>query len=263
MTAIEPNSFYSAKLRIARAQEHLRDLEAKIISFFGEKPYTRVAEPDPNGTHEIHKIRLTKRFPFRWRILATEVIEHTRSSLDHATWVSAYLHTRNPNLKFGLFPFARDATKIDHRIKGVSKDCPPQIQALLRTFEPYQGGNDLLFFLNDMCNLSKHALITFVANATASGTIRGTAFEGPIQFLEPFLLDPVKNEIPYMRVLRGTDSQHDFDLTIHPIDPMARVYERGTCHSRSGGDDPGGEQDCRRNRGEVPRDRARPVNQRV
>jgi hypothetical protein len=186
--------FYSARLRIARAQEHLQDLETQINSFFGEKPYTRVVEDDPDGIHEIHKIRLTRRFPFRWRILATEIVEHARSSLDHATWASAYLRTNNPNLEFGVFPFASDATKLANRIKGVSKDCPPEIQALLGRLQPYKGGNDLLFALNDLCNLSKHALIMFIAGATAMGEIQGVGLTGPIQFYDPLVLDRAKNE---------------------------------------------------------------------
>jgi len=216
MTALGPDAFYSAKLRIGRAQEHLADLEARFNSFFSEKPYTRITEPDPNGTHEIYKLRLTKQFPFRWRILATELIEHARASIDHATWASAYLHTRNPDLKFGVLAFVRKPEHFEARLKGASKDCPPEIQAFLSTLKPYQGGNDLLWIMNDMCNLSKHALVTFLAGATVSGTIKGTGQWGPIQFIEPLLLDPVKNEIPYMRVLRGTNPQHEIDFAIFP-----------------------------------------------
>jgi hypothetical protein len=209
--------FYSARIRIARAQEHIQDLETHIGRFFGEKPYTRIVEADPNGTHEIHKIRLTKRFPFRWRLLATEVIEHARASLDHATWATAYLRTKNPNFRFGLFPFASDAAHLAAKIKGISKDCPPEIQALLAMFKPYKGGNDLLFVLNDLCNLSKHALITFMASAWASGEIRSIPFVGGgIQFYDPMLLDPAKYEISYARVLKGAYFDHEVDLTLHP-----------------------------------------------
>ena len=68
-----------------------------------------------------------------------------------------------------------------------------------------------------MCNMSKHALLTFMATATATGTITGRAFPGPIQFIEPILLDPVKNEIPYMRVLKGTNPEHDPDFIIQQL----------------------------------------------
>jgi hypothetical protein len=116
MTVFGPDGFYSAKLRIVRAQEHLNDLKAQINRFFGEKPYSRIVEPDPNGTHKIYKIRLTKPFPFRWRILATEIIEHSRASLDHATWASAFLYnlvfSRSPIMQSTLRTRLKDSPRI-------------------------------------------------------------------------------------------------------------------------------------------------------
>jgi hypothetical protein len=216
MTPLGPDAFYSAKLRIERAQEHLIDLKTQIDRFFSEKPYIRVVEPGPNGTHEIYKIRLTKPFPFRWRILATEIIEHARASIDNATWASAFLYTRNPDTKFGTFSFSNNAANLENKIKGSSKDCPPEIQALMNMFKPYDGGNGLLCILNDMCNLSKHALVAFLAGAFVAGEIKGTAFDGPIEFIDPLILDPVKNEIPYMRVLNSADPQHEIEVTPYP-----------------------------------------------
>jgi hypothetical protein len=216
MTPLGPDAFYSAKLRLTRAEEHLNDLKAQIDRFFAEKPYTRFPEPDPNGTHKVYKIRLTQRFPFRWRILATEIIEHARASIDHATWASAFLKTGDPNLKFGLFVFSKDPTKLDERIKGWSKDCPIEVQDIIRDFKPYDGGNGLLCVLNDMCNMSKHALTAFVAGARVGGEIKGDTFTGAIDFFDPLILDPVKNEIPYMRVLKDANPQHEIDITVYP-----------------------------------------------
>jgi hypothetical protein len=209
--------FYSARLRLARAKEHLFDLKTRIDGFCSKEPYTRFKEPDPtDSNYEIHKVRLTERFPFRWRILATEIIEHARSSLDHATWASAYLFTGNPNTEFGYFPFVKDAKFLANKIKGVSKDCPPEIKTLLAAFQPYPGGNDLLYALNGMCNSSKHALITFITNATADGQISGIGLIGPIEIYEPLVLDPMKNEIAYARVPLTTYFEHEIDLTIYP-----------------------------------------------
>jgi hypothetical protein len=207
--------FYSARLRMERAREHLETLGSQISSFFSEKPYTHTVEADPNGTHEIHKIRVTKPFPFRWRILATEIIEHLRATLDHAVWATAYLSTGNPNVEFATFPFSNSPANFENRMRGLCKDVPSEIQALLRTFEPYKGGNDLLYMLNDMCNLSKHALITFVGCATASGQIKGAGWVGPVEFYEAHSWDRAKREIPYARVQRGFHFQHEVDFRIY------------------------------------------------
>jgi hypothetical protein len=213
---MDNDPFYSARLRIARAQEHLKDLEIRIDGFFQKKPYTRIVEPDPDGLHDLLKIRLTERFPFRWRILATEVIEHARASLDHATWATAYLNTRNRNLEFAVFPFVKNPAKLAERIKGVCKDCPPEIQALLATFKPYKGGNDLLYLMNDMCNLSKHVLVAFMARAWAGAQMHGFAGPDQIELIDPLILDPMKNEIAYARVSSHLHFEHDVDFTIFP-----------------------------------------------
>lgn len=227
MTALGPNVFYSAKLRISRAKEHIDDLESKIAEFFAKNPYRRVTEPDPDGVHEIYKIEFTERFPLRWKILATEIIEHLRASLDHATWASAYLATKNPDLKFGIFPFSDNAINLENRMKGWSKDCPPEILAVLRLFKPYDGGNELLCALNDLCNLSKHALLTFVAGATGQAEVAGIGLDGPIQFCEPLIWDGVKNEIKYARVKRGTNFDHDFEF-----EPYVALQHRERTYSQ-------------------------------
>jgi hypothetical protein len=218
MTALGPDSFYSAKLRIGRAQEHLEDLEAKIDSFLAEKPYARVVDPDPDGIHEIYKIRLTKPLPFRWRILATEIIEHLRSSLDHAVWASAYLNTGSLT-ELNVFPFSSDPIKFENRMKGLCKEVPSAVQALVRAFKPYPGGNNDLCILNEMSGASKHVLVAFVACATRGGQIRspGRPRSGSdeIAIYHPPVWDSLKNEIPYARVKRGFHFDHDIDIDLY------------------------------------------------
>jgi hypothetical protein len=211
----DDDPFSSAGARISRAQEHLEILQAQISSFFDERPYIHVVEADPNGTHDIHKIRVTKPFPLQWRILATEIIEHLRAALDHVVWVTAYLATANPNVEFATFPFSNNSANFENRMKGLCKDVPSEIQALLRTFEPYKGGNDLLYTLNDMCNLSKHALVTLVGCATSGGQIKGTGWTSPVEFYDAHGWDRAKYEIPYARVRRGARFAHEADFRIY------------------------------------------------
>jgi hypothetical protein len=201
--------FYSAHRRIERAEEHLKDLESKIDEFFGEKPHTHAVERDPNGTHEIHKICFTKRFPYRWRILATETIEHLRASLDHATFAAHLAAGGDPNARYVAFPFGKSATDLDNSIRGRSKDLMPEIQTFLRTLNCYEGGNDALYILNELSNLSKHALITFIAGAAIDLEIHATRRPDFVELFDPFIWDRAKNEIKYARVPIGADFQHN------------------------------------------------------
>jgi hypothetical protein len=223
MVAIPTDPFYSAKSRIKRADEQLDNLTAEIDRFFTENPGGYVSEPDPDGTHEIHKIKFTKRFPLIWRILATEIIEHLRASLDHATFASFFLSTGKLDSNFVAFPFGKTAPDLDNGIRGRSKDLRPEIQTLLRSFDTYKGGNDVLCTLNDLCNDCKHGLIAFIVGATAGFEITGTAFTGPIEFADPLIWDADKNEIVYARVLKGSNFEHKGKLRVYVSIPDVEV----------------------------------------
>jgi hypothetical protein len=204
---------FSAKLRLARAHEHLDDLEAKIDQFFAEKPFTRLTELDPDGIHAIHKIHMIKPFHTNWCLLATEIIEHLRASLDHAAYAT---RTKDPT-RFAIFPSAKTAANLDKRVRSHCKDMPPEIQTLLRSFDCHEGGNDLLYALHELCNASKHGLIMLVAGASAGMEITGTgsSWAPGVQFLDPLVWDGEKNEIKYARTKRGIHFEHGGKIQVY------------------------------------------------
>jgi len=209
--------FYSAQMRLLRAEEHLNDLESQIDQFFTEKPYAVVCEPDPDGIHEIHKLKFTQRFPFRWRILATEIIEHVRASLDHATFAAHLAAKGDPNSRYAAFPFGKSASDLDKSIRGRSKDLPAEIQTLLRSFNCHEGGNRPLYALNELCNLSKHTLITFMVGVAFDFEIRGTAAgwpPGDVAFPKELSWNRSKNEIEYARTKRGVQFEHQAKVNV-------------------------------------------------
>jgi len=212
-----PSLFYSAHARCDRAKEHLKDLRTQIDKFFRKKPYTTVTEDDPDGIHQIHIIRFTERFPFRWRILATEIIEHARASLDHATCASHLAAGGHPDARYVAFPFVRTPADLDKSVGGRSKQLLPEIQTLLRSFNCYEGGNDPLYTLNELCNVSKHALIALMAGVASVGEVQGLydpfALAG-VQFAKNLHWDRATNEIQYARTKRGVGFNHYGNLTV-------------------------------------------------
>jgi hypothetical protein len=191
--------FCSAKLRISRAEEHLQTLNAEIDKFFAKNPGRYVSEPDSNRTQEIHKICFDERLPIEWRILATEIIEHLRASLDHATVATFFLKTGRLDSNYISFPFCKTADDLDNSIRGRSKDLVPEIKTFLRGFNAYKGGNDLLYSLNKLCNSSKHTLITFVVGAALELEMKSSGDLQQVNFVEECFWDSSKNEIIYGR----------------------------------------------------------------
>jgi hypothetical protein len=178
-----------------------------------------IAEPDADKAYEIHKLVLSDRFPIKWRVLATEVVEHLRAALDHAAFATFFLSTRRFDTNHAAFPFGKSASDLDNGVKGRSKDCPAEIQALLRSFNAYEGGNDLLYTLNELANGSKQGLITFIGGALAGGQLTMKGPKGGFDFDHPVTWDGEKNEIVYARVKAGTKFEHQKKLQVYPLIP--------------------------------------------
>jgi hypothetical protein len=210
MVALPIDPLESAKLRIGRADSLLNQFVAELELFFDKNPPRHAPKLNPEKTHVIHKLMIPERFPVGWNILATEIIEHLRASLDHATFATFRLSTGKMDSNFAAFPFGKTATDLDNSVRGRCKDCPKEIQTLLRGFNAYQGGNDLLYTLNDLANDSKHGLVPFVGGAVLGGEIASTAanLANGVEFYDPFIWDSLKNEIIYARVKAGTDFEH-------------------------------------------------------
>lgn len=160
MTAL----FYSSRRRLARAEEHISDLEGKVNAFVAEKPWASVVESDADGFLHVHKFKSTKGLPEGLANIAADAIENLRSALDNAGYTIAlaagiYKAAGRMEPKYSNFPFAKSHGELKNSIKGRCRDLPPDIVSLIHSFQPYQGGNDLLWSLNELCNANKHRLL--------------------------------------------------------------------------------------------------------
>lgn len=202
--------FSSPRMRIARAKEHIRNLDRRVKRFFDAKPYARVAERDDDGINDLHKVKLTKTFPAGVTSVAAEAIEGLRSALDHAAFATAVL-SGVKHSKSAYFPISSSAAELDRVIKGRCKDIPPEIVALFRSFTPYKGGNDLIWALNNACNTSKHGIILPVGMATSGMHINHMVISGSGSIPAP-VWNSEKNEIVFATT--GPDTNFQYDLNI-------------------------------------------------
>lgn len=152
--------FESSRRKVARAKEHIADLERETGLFFGARPYSVVIEPDPNEPkHEVHKIRFDRAMPDSFASLTAEAVHNLRSALDNVGYGLAVSGGR-VNPKYTAFPFSGSALDFENVIKGRCKDIPEEIHALFRAYQPYRGGNDFLWALNEVSITDKHKLLT-------------------------------------------------------------------------------------------------------
>lgn len=152
-----------SKRRLARAKTHIRDLNLTVKAFVDRKPYRHVVEPAPDGIHDIHKLKARRKaLPTSFVDLTTDATENLRAALDLAIYAVA-AKCPAANLGRAAFPFCAKLTDFPSRIGDSCKGFPNELLTLLAAFQPYQGGNDTLWALNEICRISKHQRITTVA----------------------------------------------------------------------------------------------------
>jgi len=162
-----------SRRKVARAKEHIADLEREWGLFCGPRPYSVVIEPDPDEPlHDVHKLKFNRSLPDTFANLTVDAVHNLRSALDNAGYGLAVSAGRT-NPKHTAFPFAGSAAEFDNALKGRSKDIPEEIYPLFRAFQPYRGGNNFLWALNEVAITDKHKLLA-VAIASLLGNVTGT-----------------------------------------------------------------------------------------
>ena len=168
--------FRSAKRRVARGRDHVRNIETGFRAFVDGKHEALVKEVDAEE-NTIVKVKLTKPLPDELTDSAFEAIEALRSALDQAAFATA-VASGKPQAKSAYFPIGDDAPGLENVIKGRCKDIPPDIVTLFRSLKPYQGGNDAIWVLNKLCAASKHKFLVPVGTTVGKLNFGNTVLTG-------------------------------------------------------------------------------------
>ncbi|HWZ31705.1 MAG TPA: hypothetical protein VNX18_10250 [Bryobacteraceae bacterium] len=206
------NPLESSHRKLARAEEHIRDLEGKINAFAWSNAYEKVIEPHPDKPdHLVHKIKLTKEIPESIVDVTADAVQNLRNALDNAGYAVA-IAAGAVNPLNTAFPFAPSVDKLAN-VLGRSKDIPEQIQSLFCGFQPYPGGNDLLWSLNEICVSDKHKMLIPVGTGVvrAGADVRGTGF---FCMPNPHFWDRTKNEMELITLGPNAEFNYNFDFRL-------------------------------------------------
>jgi hypothetical protein len=188
------NLLSDAYRKFDRAKHHIADFQRHIEPFEREDAYKTIAEPNPDNPDQLlHKIKLAKPLPDSLAEIVGDAVNNLRESLDVAlyaiTVASGKVKPLNTN-----FPFPPNFAEFG-RVLGRAKDVPEQIKALLRGFQPYKGGNDLLWALNRICVVNKHNMLIPGGVAAQRSDFSITVYTpGYVEFLSP-KWDAAKQEV--------------------------------------------------------------------
>ncbi len=208
-----PGPFDSSERKIARASEHFDHLEREIVAFIHEDPYKQVVEPDPDRAgHLLYKFKLVKQLPASLPEIVGDIVGNLRDALDHATYAVA-IASGCASPKDAYFPFAGTAERFEASLKGRCKDVPQEIWPLLRSFQPYKGGNNLLYALNAVRNADKHTMLTPIGSAFLRPytSVKGKGYWS-MRLPEHSVWDRAKQEVVFIEAPTDTELQYEISF---------------------------------------------------
>lgn len=152
-----------AKLKIARAQQHLDALEVEIRAYLDTKPYEFPFRQEQRlvktGTAVI-----TKEPPLELGCIFGDCLNNLRTALEYIAW-ELYTKYKIPPLPprqaSGIhFPLQKIAADFSSNARPKLEDLafPAAAIDLIESVQPYQAGYESLGLLNSLVNTDKHKL---------------------------------------------------------------------------------------------------------
>ncbi|WP_426179278.1 hypothetical protein [Rhizorhabdus sp. FW153] len=154
--------FSGARAKLARGNKHVQDFQEAEFSFWDRKPYIIVNQESTDGATYNRIVRIRELIPAYFSLIIGDAIHNFRAALD--LLAIDLVRANGGNTKNVYFPFSKNKDDFDEICKrrNIHRSSVKTID-LIRSLEPYHGGNTLLRGLHDLDILDKHTLIIPVA----------------------------------------------------------------------------------------------------
>ena len=211
------HSLASPKSKIERASRHIDDLVTADKTFFDTRPYTSFKETNAEGTEDTYKLRFDKPAPLELSVIIGDAVHNLRSALDQVACCLAvkngHTDTTGTYFPFGRSKQAFERADTQRKINKLSPDAAN----LVRGFEPYRGGNSLLWALHELDIIDKHRSIVAVRATRVGGIVgqfRATGLREGLNFVGLPEWDPLDEEIAYLRLPAGAQIEGDLNTVV-------------------------------------------------
>ena len=170
--------FDSAKLKLGRAEEHIKTLETNVGEFFKTKPYRLDTEIKSDPGEFIIQARLEDAPPKHLGLLIGDALHNLRSALDHIAFDLAGRPTNENVAREIEFPIFTDRsvyqTQSPKRLVGIAEGAKTIIEGLQPYNRPRLDGAGLpypLAVLYELSNRDKHRELYITGMALIDGVV--------------------------------------------------------------------------------------------
>lgn len=211
--------FDSPRECLARGKSQTDDLERAVVAFLATEPGKFITEENRKTGEKTVIFRFVEPIPRPLAHIAKDAVSNLRDALDQLGYVCAEAAGK-VEPKRTHFPIADSAAQLQTDVigRGRCKDLPQEILAFFVGFQPYEGGNDLIWALNCIGNTNKHKIV-LPFGALAGGQ----SLRGPLTFTGPSVIFPTlgggrsgwnhaKNEIEIVRIGPGGNFEGNVEV---------------------------------------------------
>lgn len=141
----------SSRLKLARAEHHIAELERSVAAFFQTNWYSMTFS-DAQGALSLNVT--IKGTPEHFSVLVGDALHNLRAALD--VMAVDVVRANGGSGDDAYFPFSRDASALEHAIRARFSGASQAAQDKIRALKPYQTGNPELRALHDLDIQDKH-----------------------------------------------------------------------------------------------------------
>lgn len=148
----------AARLKVARAEEHIRELQREIRSYLDSQPYDVI--PSRRAGQGGPAVHLRVPPPHRLSAIVGDCLSNLRAAVDLTFWALA-LQTgpKDPDRDRIFFPIFSNEVKFQAAQVGFARYVQPEAVAVIEQVQPFRTRNAALAVLRTLSNQDKHGFL--------------------------------------------------------------------------------------------------------
>lgn len=156
------------QLKVERAKEHIRHLDAAISTFCKSQPYTIGFKKHPQIDWTTLYVANAKAVPNSIALVTGDAVHNLRSSLDHLAWQLVKANGGKPDVRT-YFPISETAEKYASALKkGAIKGVCVGAEKLIGDIQRYVTSDDTLWHIHELDRIDKHRLVITVGSSVGA-----------------------------------------------------------------------------------------------
>lgn len=155
--------------KIYRAKQLKKELEKTLKIFFDSQPYKIDTKSDAKSKRLIYYLTKADKVPEEIALIAGDIIQNLRSSLDHLTYKLFTVGSGNGTDGHHIyFPISEDFDQYENDKSRKTVGLTQQAKDLIDAIKPYKDGNDILWKIHRLNIIDKHRLLVTVGSSFGS-----------------------------------------------------------------------------------------------